>query len=236
MRLRRSEFCPVYRSISCCSRELLPKPRLVGLGVQRVEDPHHPRGYRKLRSPAEMRKLLNRKIREQAGMCAICHEEFTDYNDIVPDLRIRGMGGAWRDDHLPATHWWCNSDKGSTRVDVDGRSPTPLRIPRRRKRECARRVPQLLKRESQPCGDNRMARVDVRRDWGAGAEYLFCCSAITDWIKGDSQSSLALASSSVTSAGFNLTKSWVALGAGAEVLFGSVFLAVTSGSVNPKGV
>jgi len=70
------------------------------MGVQRVEDPHHPRGYRELRSPAEMRKMLNRKIRQQAGICAICHEEFTDYNDIVPDHRDpKGMGGAWRDDH-----------------------------------------------------------------------------------------------------------------------------------------
>ena len=49
------------------------------LGVQRIEDPHHPRGYRELRSPAEMRKLLNRKIVEKDRKCAICHEEFTDY-------------------------------------------------------------------------------------------------------------------------------------------------------------
>jgi hypothetical protein len=40
-----------------------------------------------------MRKLLNHKIRRQAGICAICHEEFTDYNDIVPDHRNpKGMG------------------------------------------------------------------------------------------------------------------------------------------------
>jgi hypothetical protein len=32
-----------------------------------------------------MRKLLNRKVRQQAGICAICHEKFTHYNDIVPD-------------------------------------------------------------------------------------------------------------------------------------------------------
>jgi len=86
MRLRRNEYCPVHKSLSCCGRETLPKPRLVKLGVQRVEDPHHPRGYRELRSPAEMRKLLNRKVRQQAGICALCHEEFTDYNDIVPDM------------------------------------------------------------------------------------------------------------------------------------------------------
>lgn len=91
MRLRSNEVCPVHRSTSCCGREMLPKPKLVRLGVQRVEDPHHPRGYRELRSPAEMRKLLNRKVRQQAGICAICHEEFTDYNDVVPyaDVGIR---------------------------------------------------------------------------------------------------------------------------------------------------
>jgi hypothetical protein len=85
MRLLPNEVCPVHCSTSCCGRELLPKPKLIRIGIQRVEDPHHPRGYRELRSPAEMRKLLNRKIRQQAGICAICHEEFTDYNDIVPD-------------------------------------------------------------------------------------------------------------------------------------------------------
>jgi ketosteroid isomerase-like protein len=39
MRLRRKEFCPVHRSISCCGRELIPKTRTIRLGVQRVEDP-----------------------------------------------------------------------------------------------------------------------------------------------------------------------------------------------------
>src|SRR4029077_1586130 len=121
MRLRSNELCPVHRSTSCCGRELLPKPKLIRIGVQRVEDPHHTRGYRELRSPGEMRKLLNRKIRQQAGICAICHEEFTDYNDVVPDHRNpKGMGGAWRDDHpdnIQATHWWCNGEKGSMRKD-----------------------------------------------------------------------------------------------------------------------
>ena len=44
-------------------------------------------GYRELLSPGEMRKLLNRKIVEQERKCAIRHEEFTGYNDIVPDHR-----------------------------------------------------------------------------------------------------------------------------------------------------
>ena len=90
-------------------------------GIRRVEDPHHPRGYRELRSPAEVWKLLNRKIRLQGGICAIYHEEFTNYNGIVPDHRNpKGMGGAWRDDNpdnIQATHYWCNDEKGSTRME-----------------------------------------------------------------------------------------------------------------------
>ncbi len=62
-----------------------------------------------------MRKLLNRKIVEQNRICPICLEEFTDYNDVVPDHKEpKGMGGAWRDDHpdnIQATHWWCNEEK-----------------------------------------------------------------------------------------------------------------------------
>lgn len=120
MKLRANEVCPIHRSVSCCGRERISKPRLIGLGVQRVDDPHHPRGFRELRSSAEMRKLLNRKIREQAGICAICREEFTDYNDVGPDhLNPKGMGGAWRDDHpenIQAVHWWCSDEKGSTRM------------------------------------------------------------------------------------------------------------------------
>jgi hypothetical protein len=68
-----------------------------------------------------MRKLLNLKIVEQGRKCAICHEEFTDCNDIVPDHKDpKGMGGARTDDHpdnIQAAHWWCNGEKGSTRMD-----------------------------------------------------------------------------------------------------------------------
>src|SRR5215813_13518519 len=98
MKLRRNQFCPIHRSRFCCGREEIRKERTVRLGVQRIEDPHHPRGYREFRSPAEMRKLLNRKIVEQNKICPICLVEFTDYSDIVPDHKhSKGMGGAWRD-------------------------------------------------------------------------------------------------------------------------------------------
>jgi hypothetical protein len=93
MKLRHNEYCPIHGSLSCCGRELTHRARSRQPSVRRVEDPHHPRGYRELRSPAEMRKLLKRKVREQNGICAICHHEFIDYNDIVPDHRDpKGMG------------------------------------------------------------------------------------------------------------------------------------------------
>jgi len=88
MKLRRNEYCPIHRSLFCCGREQSKKQRRFHLGVQRIEDPHHPRGFRELRSPAEMRKLLNRKIVEQEGKCAVCHKEFVDCSDIAPDHSV----------------------------------------------------------------------------------------------------------------------------------------------------
>jgi len=85
VKLRRNEYCPIHRSLFCCGREQAKRERRFQLGVQRIEDPHHPRGYRELRSSAEIRKLLNRKIVEQDGKCAICRTAFADYNEIVPD-------------------------------------------------------------------------------------------------------------------------------------------------------
>jgi hypothetical protein len=120
MRLRRNQVCPLHRSQFCCGRETAAKDRCGRqMGVRRIDDPHHPRGYRELRSNAEMRKLMDRKIAAQNGICALCKQRFTDYGDIVPDhISPRGMGGAWRDDHphnIQAVHWWCNGEKGSSR-------------------------------------------------------------------------------------------------------------------------
>ena len=89
------------------------------MGVQRVDDPQHSRGYRELRSIGEMRKLLDRKIVAQNGKCGICTEKLADDGDIVAvHINQRGMGGAWRDGHpdnIQAVHWWYNGEKGSSR-------------------------------------------------------------------------------------------------------------------------
>ena len=120
MRLRQKQLRPIHQSRFCCGREATPRERRSRqMGVRRIEDPHHPRGYRELRSNAEMRKLMNQKITLQHGKCALCDEGFSDYSDIVTDhINPRGMGGAWRDDHpdnIQAVNWWCNGEKGSSR-------------------------------------------------------------------------------------------------------------------------
>jgi hypothetical protein len=56
MELRRNEFCPIHRSLFRYGREQVGKERRFQLGVRRIDDTH-PRGYRELRSPAEMRKV-----------------------------------------------------------------------------------------------------------------------------------------------------------------------------------
>jgi hypothetical protein len=54
-------------------------------------------------------ELDEAKIDEQGGRCGICREEFTDYDDLVPDHKNpKGMGGAWRDDspdNIQVVHW-----------------------------------------------------------------------------------------------------------------------------------
>ena len=51
MRLRHNQLCPIHRSQFCCGRESIPREkRPRQMGVRRIEDPHHPRGYRELRS------------------------------------------------------------------------------------------------------------------------------------------------------------------------------------------
>ena len=95
MRLRRNQLCPIHHSHSCCGRETIAREkRQSQMGVRRIDDSQHPRGYREIRSNAEMRKLLDKKIVAQRGECGICNEKFTDYSDIVPDhISPRGMGG-----------------------------------------------------------------------------------------------------------------------------------------------
>lgn len=129
MRLKHNQLCPIHRRRDCCGRESLverkrgSKWETVRPGVRRIRDEHadHPDGYRYKLSPAEMRKVINAKIIAQNGLCSICGLELKDYSDVVPDHQNpRGLGGARRDDresNIGASHFWCNQEKGSQRID-----------------------------------------------------------------------------------------------------------------------
>ncbi len=119
MRLSKNELCPIHRSRFCCGRSHHHYNYSALRGVRRIEDPHHPLGYREYRSPAAMRRLLTQKIREQNSRCAICGRQFRRCEDAVPDhIEPKGMGGARHDDHpdnIQAVHRGCNFRKGSKR-------------------------------------------------------------------------------------------------------------------------
>lgn len=120
MKLNKSEYCPIHRSRACCGRTVRRLPSGFESGIRRVMDKSNSRGYRELRSPSEMKRLLARKVVEQDGRCGICGRRFKDFRDIVPDhVQPKGMGGARRDDHpdnVQAAHRLCNLNKGSKRL------------------------------------------------------------------------------------------------------------------------
>lgn len=132
-KLKPGERCPIHRRRDCCGRAEVhvyerkkhTKWEQVRPGVRRIGDEHadHPDGYRYKYSPAEMKKVVDKRIREQHGICAECHEPFTDYREVGPDhIKPKGMGGARADDrpeNIRAVHHTCNSEKGSRRISVD---------------------------------------------------------------------------------------------------------------------
>jgi len=108
MRLRRTQICPIHHSRFCCGREGIPKEMTTyQVGVRRIDDPHHPRGYRELRSNAEMRNLTHRKIAEQRGKCPLCGEKFTDYGDVFPTTLVPAAWAAHGGTITPTTFRPC---------------------------------------------------------------------------------------------------------------------------------
>lgn len=126
-KLRKNERCPIHGGYFCCGRE---RPSWRNKGQQkepvvRVEDPHHPRGYRELCNRDALRRRLMFKIKEQNGHCASperggCGKPFDDFRGVELDhIEPKGMGGARRDDsleNLQALCATCNREKGSRRI------------------------------------------------------------------------------------------------------------------------
>jgi hypothetical protein len=132
MRLKTNQLCMIHNRRDCCGRRQTKSIQLSSgggpakrkyasfePGVTLIPDEHHPRGYRERRSPAAMRRVLERKVKTQGKRCGICSLPFTDSREIVPDHIVpKGSGGAWHDDHpdnIQAAHSDCNMKKGSRR-------------------------------------------------------------------------------------------------------------------------
>ena len=130
MNLRKGQMCPLHHSFYCCGRQQLPskdkrdgrKPPHSIHGVRRIEDPHHPRGYREICSPGELRRRKHTLMSDpKLLVCFYCHEDLrkADYREIaLCHVEPKGMGGARHDDHmdnLVLGHHACNLENGSKR-------------------------------------------------------------------------------------------------------------------------
>lgn len=119
-KLKPGEKCPLHGSTVCACHESRP-PMKIYLVVRRVQDFTHPRGYRELCSPAELRRRKHALLAKDQT-CWLCGKTFTDYNEIdLEHKEPKGMGGARRDDHrdnLALAHRECNLEKGSRRVSA----------------------------------------------------------------------------------------------------------------------
>lgn len=140
-RLRKYELCPLHHSRNCCGRESRPlrssfrnsargdgndsRPQRSSFTppVQRIDDPHSPRGYREIRNDKAKRELKHRHLGEQRSICPLCLELIQEYRDAeLCHKKSCGMGGAQRDDSHENTfagHRWCNREMGS-RPFVEG--------------------------------------------------------------------------------------------------------------------
>lgn len=89
--------------------------------VRRIEDSHHPRGYREWVGRKERERRFY-ELLEAPGIkrCYVCHGEFTFANGPTLEHVIpKGSGGSTHDDHrenLALSHWRCNTAKGSRRI------------------------------------------------------------------------------------------------------------------------
>lgn len=119
-RLKPGERCPLHHNAFCACHRMNGQPITKASGpVRRVEDPHHPRGYREICSPSELRRRKHRLLAE-GRKCWLCKEKFETYGEIdLEHKEPKGMGGARRDDHmdnLDLAHHSCNMEKASKRI------------------------------------------------------------------------------------------------------------------------
>lgn len=101
--------------------------------IRRIEDPHHPRGYREWAGRKEKeRRFLELWEAPGEKRCFVCHGPFNAANGpTLEHILPKGAGGSNHDDHrenLALSHWRCNVEKGSIRWPESHRSKEPATI------------------------------------------------------------------------------------------------------------
>ena len=99
------------------------------VAARRVEDPHHPRGYRIVCNKPELRRRKHKLLAEGPFNCVHCGQDVhylkdssmpSEYADIeLCHREPKGMGGAKTDDdwsNIGLGHKVCNRENGSKRV------------------------------------------------------------------------------------------------------------------------
>jgi hypothetical protein len=82
MRLRANERCPIHGRYNCCGRQSRFCARSKGSkAAQKVDDPHHPRGYREICSRGELRRRKH-VLLSKDPTCWLCGEKFDDYSEV----------------------------------------------------------------------------------------------------------------------------------------------------------
>lgn len=127
--LRNGEMCPLHKSFWCCGRVRPAEKRKKGgskpfplTGTRKIEDQFHPRGYREICSPSELRRRKHALMANpDLLVCFYCHGDLrkAEYGEIaLCHVEPKGMGGARHDDHignLVLGHHSCNLENGSKR-------------------------------------------------------------------------------------------------------------------------
>jgi hypothetical protein len=126
--LRKNEMCPLHKSFYCCGRERkgsqrppYKKHNFLSAGVRKIDDEHHPRGYRLICSKAELRKRKHMLMASGDLTCFYCHKDLRtcEYEEIdLCHIEPKGHGGARHDDsmdNLALGCRICNLENGSKR-------------------------------------------------------------------------------------------------------------------------
>jgi hypothetical protein len=95
MKLRRNQYSPIHRSLSCCGRDLVRKgTRIRRLGVQRIEDPHHPMGTANSAPKQRCGSPLIEKLSNRTGNAPSVRRRSPTITTLCPTTSIRE---AWED-------------------------------------------------------------------------------------------------------------------------------------------